>query len=69
MEVEIKKSVKCKMIQIYERYDGATNWKLNNAELFLKLFYMYIQSKEVANKMYCEETREHEKWQSEISPE
>ena len=29
----------------------------------------YIQSKEIGNKKYYEETRELEKWQSEISPE
>ena len=40
-------------------------WKLNNAELFLKLFY--IQRKEIGNKKYCEETRELGKWQSENS--
>ena len=44
-----------------------TKWKLNNAELFLNLFY--IQSEEVGNKKYYEETRILEKWQSEISPE
>jgi len=46
-----------------------TKCKLNNAELFLRLFY--IQSKEIMiwNKKYYEETRELEKWQSEISPE
>ena len=32
-----------------------TNCKLNNAELFLKLFY--IQSKEIGNKKYYEGTR------------
>ena len=31
-----------------------TNWKLNNAELFLKL--SYIQSKEIWNKKYYKET-------------
>lgn len=36
-----------------------TKCKLNNAELFLKLFF--IQSKETGNKL--------EKWQSEFSPE
>ena len=58
-----------KIIQVYERlYDGA-NWKgnLNNTELFLKLFH--IQSKEIGNNKYYEETTELEKWQSEISPE
>jgi len=44
-----------------------TKWKLYNVELFLKLFY--IQSKEIGNKKHYEETRELEKWQSEISPE
>ena len=43
-----------------------TKCKLNNTELFLKLFH--IQSKEIGNKYY-EETTELEKWQSEISPE
>ena len=41
-------------------------FKLNNAELFLKLFK--IQSEEIGNKKYYEETRELEKWQSDISP-
>ena len=40
---------------------------LNNTELFLKLFH--IQSKEIGNNKYYEETTEHEKWQREISPE
>ena len=44
-----------------------TKCKLNNAELFLKLFC--IQSKEIENKEYYEETRKLEKWQSEIWPE
>jgi len=39
-----------------------TKCKLNN-ELFLNL--LYIQSKEIGNKKYYEETRELEKWQSE----
>jgi len=39
---------------------------LNNTELFLKRFY--IQSNEIENKYYEEET-ELEKWLSEISPE
>ena len=41
--------------------------KLNNDALFPKLFY--IQSKEIGNKKYYEETTELEKWQSESSPE
>ena len=44
-----------------------TKCKLNNTELFLKL--IHIQSKEIGNSKYYEETRELEKWQSEISPE
>jgi len=36
-----------------------TKCKLNNAELFFKLFY--IQRKEIGNKKYYEETRELEK--------
>ena len=44
-----------------------TKCKLNNTELFLKLFH--IQSKEIGNEKYYEETTECEKWQSEISPE
>ena len=43
-----------------------TKCKLNNTELFLKLFH--IQCKEIGNKYY-EETTELEKWQSEILPE
>ena len=42
-----------------------TKCKLNNTELFLKLFH--IQYKEIGNKYYGE-TTECEKWQSEISP-
>ena len=44
-----------------------TKCKLNNTELFLKLFH--IQSKEIGNNKYYEETTELKKWQSEISPE
>ena len=47
-----------------------TKCKLNNTELFLKLFH--IQCKEIAkigHNKYYEETTELEKWQSEISPE
>ena len=45
-----------------------TNCKLNNTELFLKLFH--IQCKEIiGNNKYYEETTKLEKWQSEVSPE
>ena len=44
-----------------------TKCKLNNTELFLKLFH--IQGKEIGNNKYYEETAELEKWQSEILPE
>ena len=44
-----------------------TKCKLNNTELFLKLFH--IQCKEIGNNKHYEETTELEKWQSEISPE
>ena len=44
-----------------------TKCRLNNAELFLKLFH--IQYKETGNNKYNEEKQELEKWQSEISPE
>ena len=44
-----------------------TKCKLNNTELFLKLFH--IQYKEIGNSKYYEETTELEKWQSEILPE
>ena len=40
-----------------------TKCKLNNTELFLKLFH--IQCKEIGNNKYYEETTELEKWQSE----
>ena len=60
-----------KIIQVYERHDGANNrkikCKLNNTELILKLFH--IQCKEIGNNKYYEETTELEKWQSEILPE
>jgi len=44
-----------------------SKYKLNNTELFLKLFH--IQSKEIGNNKSYEETAELEIWQSEISPE
>jgi len=44
-----------------------TKCKLNNTELFLKLFH--IQNKEIGNNKCYEETTELEKWHSEISPE
>ena len=44
-----------------------TKCKLNNIELFLKLFH--IQSKEIGNNKCYEETTELKKWHSEISPE
>ena len=44
-----------------------TKCKLNNAELFLKLFH--IQSEQIGNNKHYEERTELEKWQSEISPE
>ena len=44
-----------------------TKCKLNNTELFLKLFH--IQCNEIGNNKYYEEKTELEKWQSEISPE
>ena len=43
-----------------------TKRKLNNTELFLKLFH--IQWKEIGINKYYRETTVHEKWQSEISP-
>ena len=42
-----------------------TKCKLNNTELFLKLFH--IQNKEIGNNKYYEETTELEKWQSEMN--
>ena len=57
-----------KIVQIYERYDGANIiGKLNNTELSLKLFH--IQSKEFGNNKCYGETTQLEKWQSEISPD
>ena len=44
-----------------------TKCKLNNTELFLKLFH--IPCREIGNNKHYEETTELEKWQSEISPE
>ena len=44
-----------------------TKCKLNNTELFLKLFH--IQCKEIGNNKYYEETTEVENWQSDIAPE
>ena len=57
-----------KIIQVYERYDGANIiGKLNNTELSLKLFH--IQSKEFGNSKCYGETTQLEKWQSGISPD
>ena len=58
-----------KIVQVYERHHMMVQakCKLNNTELFLKLFH--IQCKEIGNNKYYEETTELEKWQSEISPE
>ena len=58
-----------KIIQVYELsvMMVQTKCKLNNTELFLKLFH--IQCKEIGNNKYYEETTELEKWQSEILPE
>ena len=44
-----------------------TKCKLNNTVLFLKLYH--VQSKEIGNNKYYEDTTELEKWQSEISLE
>ena len=44
-----------------------TKCKLNNTELFLKLFH--IQCREIGYNKHYEETTDLEKWQSEISPE
>ena len=56
-----------KIIQVYERYDGANKMQIEqHYKLFFKLFH--IQCKEIGNNKYYEETRECEKWQSEISP-
>ena len=44
-----------------------TKCKLNNTELFLKLFH--IHCKESGNSKYYEERTELEKWQSEILSE
>ena len=44
-----------------------TKCKLNKTELFLKL--LHIQCKEIGNNKNYEETKELEKWQSEIPPE
>ena len=54
-----------KIIQIYERYDGANIiGKLNNTELFLKLFH--IQSKEFGNNKCYGETTQLEKWHGKV---
>ena len=44
-----------------------TKCKLNNTEVFLKLFH--IQCKEIGNNKYYEKTRELEKWQSDVRKE
>ena len=42
-----------------------TKCKLNSTELLLKLFH--IQSKEIGNNKYYEETTELEKWQRDFA--
>ena len=44
---------------------GKTKCKLNNTELFLKLFH--TRNKEIGNNKYYEETTELKIWQTEIS--
>ena len=48
-----------KIIQMYERYDGVNKMQIDSTELLLKLFH--IQSKEIGNNKYYEETTELEK--------
>ena len=52
-----------KIIQVYERHDGANKMQIEQHKLF------HIQCKEIGNNKYYEETTELEKWQSEILPE
>ena len=57
-----------KIIQIYERYDGANKMQIEQHWVIgLKLFH--IQSKEIGSYKNYEGTTELEKWHSEISPE
>ena len=42
-----------------------TKYKLNNTELFVKLFH--IQSKEIGNNKCYEETTELEKWKRDFA--
>ena len=44
---------------MYERYDGVNKMQIDSTELLLKLFH--IQSKEIGNNKYYEETTELEK--------
>ena len=43
--------------------------QLDNADRVIPQASQYIRSKEIGNKKYYEETRELQKWQSEILPE
>ena len=57
-----------KIIQIYERYDGANKMQIEQHWVIgLKLFH--IQSKEIGNNKNYEGTIELENWHSEIPPE
>ena len=50
-----------KIIQVYERCDGANKMQIEHRVVGLKLFH--IQSKEIGNNKNYEETTELEKWQ------
>ena len=54
-----------KIIQVYERYDGAN--KMQIEQHCVKLFQ--VQCREIGNNKHHKEKTELEKWQSEISPE
>ena len=58
----------CKIIQIYERYDGANKMQIEQ-HWVIGLKLLHIQSKEIGNNKNYEGTIELEKWHSEISPE
>jgi len=57
---------KIKLLRFMSVMMEQTKCKLNNSELFLKLFH--IQSKGIGNNKYYEETTKIEKWQNEILP-
>ena len=57
-----------KIIQVYERYDGENKMQIEQHWVIPQTVPYSVQTEEIGNKKYYEETTECEKWQSEISP-